>query len=205
MSLRIPDRATLDLMSPRMRRQVEQALTDTGTERDLSAQATSGRRARPEQDEGRRLVDWIDSLESTPDLNCFRPGLYFAHVPNGGARTAAEGAILKGQGVRAGWPDYLLDYPVGRYHGWRGELKAPDAGKPDADQLEILARLERVGYCICIAWSFEEMRQSLLEYLAPVCRTWISDRPAVARHRSCEGCPYPDTCSYYGRCVFRRK
>lgn len=122
----------------------------------------TSKRQRPEQDAGRCLVEWIDLL-ALPDGT--RPGEYFAHVPNGGARSKVEGAILKGQGVRAGWPDYILDLPCGPYHGARLELKAPNGSKPDSEQLEILARLEAVGYYVAVAWGFDEARECLTRYL----------------------------------------
>lgn len=162
MTLRIKPDVDLDTLSPHVRRQVERAI---GESRELheTPQRRSGALRQPEQAEGAAVVRWIDAVELPDGL---RPGLYFAHVPNGGARTPTEGAILKGQGVRAGWPDYVLDLPLGGYHGWRGELKAPEAGKPDAEQLEVLGRLESMGYRICIAWSAGEMIASIKAYLA---------------------------------------
>jgi hypothetical protein len=109
------------------------------------------------------LVDWID-LVQLPDGT--RPGLYFAHCPNGGARSRVEAAILKGQGVRRGWPDYTLYLPRGRYHGLVLELKAIDGDKPEQDQLKILQRLESQGYKTAVSWGFMEARRAIGEYLA---------------------------------------
>jgi hypothetical protein len=36
------------------------------------------------------------------------PNTTYLHVPNGGGRSAIEGAILKGQGVKPGCPDILI-------------------------------------------------------------------------------------------------
>jgi hypothetical protein len=49
-------------------------------------------------------------------------GLLFLHIPNGGARTAAEASILKGLGVMRGAPDLLL---IHRGVVFALELKAP--------------------------------------------------------------------------------
>jgi hypothetical protein len=39
---------------------------------------------------------------------CSRSDVWFAHIPNGGARTAIEGAIFKSLGVQPGAPDLLV-------------------------------------------------------------------------------------------------
>lgn len=133
------------------------------TPRPARAGARRKPRRRPEQIAGARLVAWIDGLVLEDGT---RPGQYFAHIPNGGARTAIEGAILKGQGVRKGWPDYTLDMPRGRYHGMRLELKAEDGDKPDKEQLEILHRLEKQGYAVAVCWGYVEARNEITAYLS---------------------------------------
>jgi hypothetical protein len=116
-----------------------------------------------EQEEGKLLVQWIDSVVLP---NGLRPGLFFAHVANAGvAGGKVRGGILQGQGVRAGWPDYTLDLPMGRYHGFRLELKRVDGNKPSPEQLETLERLESVGYKVAVAWGFEEARRAVSAYL----------------------------------------
>jgi len=39
---------------------------------------------------------------------CSKSDVWWAHIPNGGARTAAEGAIFKAFGVRPSAPDLLI-------------------------------------------------------------------------------------------------
>ncbi|MFZ0094921.1 MAG: VRR-NUC domain-containing protein, partial [Pseudolabrys sp.] len=58
------------------------------------------RRARPEQVVQRALMQHLQ-LRGVRNLFAF-------HVPNGGGRSATEGAILKGMGVVAGVPDILI-------------------------------------------------------------------------------------------------
>lgn len=118
----------------------------------------------PEQEAGKMLVQWIDSLVLP---NGLRPGLFFAHVANAGmADNKIRGGILQGQGVRKGWPDYILDLPLGRYHGFRLELKATEGKKPEQDQLDTLARLEAVGFKCAVAWGFDEAKRAIESYLA---------------------------------------
>ena len=45
-------------------------------------------------------------------------------VPNGGARNAITGALLKAEGCRPGVPDIILPVPINGYTGLAIELKA---------------------------------------------------------------------------------
>lgn len=182
MTFRITDAAMLAQCSPHVRAQLEKAFappssiavavpTEVSPE-FVQASEVRKRSARPEQDAGALLVKWID-LVVLPDG--LRPGLFFYHVANGGGRSRVEAGILKGQGVRAGWPDYCLDLPAGGYHGLRLELKALDGPKPPDHQLEILERLESVGFKCCVAWGFEEAQAYVVDYLD------IYQRSAAAR------------------------
>jgi hypothetical protein len=126
------------------------------------------RRAYPEEAAGRAIVQWADLLHiDHPALGRICVGHYLAHNANGGARTAAEAGILIGQGVRPGWPDYTLYVPVDGFHGLVLELKADDGAKPNADQLNILLRLERAGYKAAVAWGAAEACAAIERYLGP--------------------------------------
>jgi hypothetical protein len=91
------------------------------------------RRQRPEQQVHRAVVAHLRTRGV--------PGVVFLHPANGGARSAIEGAILKGMGVMPGAPDLLL---------WRDgksfalELKAED-GRVSPAQAEMLDRLAKAG------------------------------------------------------------
>lgn len=158
----------LDHVPPAIRAQIERHLnlgdgdqvmpTSRGPAKAVSCRAAP---ARNEEGVGRMLVEWIDLLVFP---NGLRPGLFFYHIPNGLARTATMGGIFKAQGLRPGWPDYGLDLPVGRYHGFRLEIKADNGKKPTAEQLEILARLESVGYKCGVAWGFDQGKKQLEDY-----------------------------------------
>ena len=159
--------------SPMVRAQLEKALVQTGTllrdapgSSPVETPAFTGlkrRNAQPEQEAGAKLVEWIDLLVLP---NGLRPGLFFAHVANAGvAGGKVRGGILQGQGVRAGWPDYILDLPLGPYHGFRLELKAEEGAKPTEEQLATLARLEGVGYKCAVAWGFDDAKQHVERYL----------------------------------------
>lgn len=163
MSLRItPD--NINELTPWARKQLEQHFDVPDNVERLSKPAKRPAKAvnRSEEAEGRALVAWIDLLVLP---NGLRPGLFFMHTPNGLARNATEGGIFKAQGLRKGWPDYSLDLPLGPYHGLRGELKAINGRKPSAEQLEILARLESVGFKCCVWWGWEHARRDIEQYL----------------------------------------
>lgn len=163
MNLRIT-RDNLEGLSPYARMQIEKHLDPPDNVESLPERTPTPRKSvkRPEEDAGRLLVEWIDLLVMRDGL---RPGLFFMHTPNGLARNATEGGIFKAQGLRKGWPDYSLDLPLGPYHGLRGELKAIDGDKPTKDQLEILARLEAVGFKCCVWWGFDHARKDIEQYL----------------------------------------
>lgn len=159
---RLTDADQLESMqlSPAIEAQLKAALASA------PARRLPGHLEGTEEGAGRQLVAWIDALHyGHATLGRVCVGDYFAHVANGGGRTRAEGGAFKAQGVRAGWPDYILDLPVGRFHGMRLELKRDDGAKPTPEQLDILARLEKAGYYCAVAWGFDEAKRSINRYL----------------------------------------
>jgi hypothetical protein len=167
MALRFDNLDQLANCHPMVRDQLRRALGDLGKQSVPEALAaiakeTPAKRARPEQDAGELLVEWLQLLVLP---NGLKPWDFFYHVPNGGFRNPIEAKIFYGQGVRKGWPDYGLDLPAGGYHGFRMELKALSGAKPSTEQLDILARLESVGYYCCVAWGFDEARAYVQGYL----------------------------------------
>lgn len=169
MTLRILSAEQLEHVSPHVRVQLEQHLAlqpkhaEQVVERRAEAAGRQGvRLARPEQECCRLLVQWIDALVLP---NGLKPGLFLCHTANGGWRSDAEAGIFIGQGVRPGWPDYTLYIPRGAYHGLVLEMKAEDGKKPEDHQLEILSRLESMGYKAAVCWGFEEARRAISAYL----------------------------------------
>ena len=179
MVLRITNEDQIEGLPPNIRAQIERSLNECGSDRFADeivpvdgeahgpppGKVVRGIRKsvnRPEEDAGRMLVQWIDLLVLP---NGLKPGLFFYHVPNGLARTATQGGIFKAQGLRKGWPDYCLDLPLGGYHGMRLELKAENGSKPTPEQLDILARLESVGFKCSVAWGFDDAKRQFEQYL----------------------------------------
>jgi VRR-NUC domain-containing protein len=81
-----------------------------------------------------------------------RSDVWFCHIPNGGARTAIEGAIFKALGVRAGAPDLLI---VRASQALFIECKAPGRRLSPA-QLECHEALRRAGATVATADDIDE-------------------------------------------------
>ena len=77
-----------------------------------------------------------------------RRGVCFFAVPNGGARSKTEAAIMKGLGVRAGVPDVVL-IADGRAYGL--ELKRLKGGKVSPAQIAMRAEWEAAGALYAVA------------------------------------------------------
>lgn len=91
------------------------------------------------------------------------PYLAYA-VPNGGARNAVTGAILKREGVMRGIPDIFIDWPRCGYHGLRIELKRRKGGVVSGEQREVIRRMEEVGYKVVVAKGWQEAAQAVESY-----------------------------------------
>ena len=89
--------------------------------------------------------------------------LLFA-IPNGGARDAVTGALLKAEGVRPGVPDLCL--PVARhgYHGLYIEMK-DRGGKVSRAQRVWMTDLAAEGYRVEVCYGWEQARETLESYL----------------------------------------
>ena len=94
-------------------------------------------------------------------------GLVFIHVPNGGSRSAAEGAVFKRMGVRAGASDLLLWHNDKSY---ALELKA-EGGRATVEQLGFLADIDRAGAYTALAEGLDRALATL--------EAWGLIRPGV--------------------------
>lgn len=91
-------------------------------------------------------------------------GILWNHCPNGGFRNAREGAALKRQGVKAGFPDVAIFEPRGEFHGLFIEIKT-QGNKPRENQLLWLNELYKKGYQVAFTDSLDEFIDIVETYL----------------------------------------
>jgi hypothetical protein len=104
------------------------------------------KRANPEQQIQRAVFQHL-RIRGVPNMVAF-------HCPNGGWRTAVEGAIFKGLGVLPGIPDVLIVHkPPGSEFAcfYALELKADQSSRPTESQLEAIDRINAAGGFAAIA------------------------------------------------------
>jgi hypothetical protein len=106
------------------------------------------------------LIEWTALAQGNiPEL-----GLLFA-IPNGGRRHPAVAMAMKREGVKRGVPDLML--PVARcgLHGLFLEMKAAD-GRLSPEQKRWRDMLIAQGYGVAVAFSFEDAKTVLEDYLS---------------------------------------
>ena len=112
-------------------------------------------------------------VESNTQIACVRwfryqyqhlERLLFA-IPNGGARNAVTGAILKAEGVVPGVADLLLLVPSGPYHGLCIEMKTKEGRQSDS-QKEWEQAVTSQGYAYSLVRSFADFKDTIETYLA---------------------------------------
>ena len=107
------------------------------------------------------VIQWCQSQEYKG-----RPLAYYvAHVPNGGNMSARAGNKLKKEGVQKGYPDLLMDIPMGDYHGLRLELKRLTGGIVSKEQKERIGVLLEEGYQAVVVRGYDETIEAIQEYL----------------------------------------
>ena len=92
-----------------------------------------------------------------PQVLCFA-------IPNGGARSALTGAMLKAEGVVAGVPDLMIAEPRGQFAGLFVEMKVKP-NRPSKEQKDIIKRLEDAGYKVAVCYCFEDFEKVVTDYL----------------------------------------
>lgn len=86
-------------------------------------------------------------------------------VPNGGARSAVTGAIIKAEGAVRGVADLELNIARGGWFGLKIEMKT-EKGRQSPHQRDWQAEIERQGYMYILVRSFEQFRECLGWYMA---------------------------------------
>ena len=106
---------------------------------------------------------FIKLCEMNPILN-----KYIVMLRNDGTvRNKIEAAENKRKGLRKGVSDYLLPYPIGRYHGLWIELKRVNKSisKPTIDQLKWLSAMKSLNFEAKVAYGGYEAYKICIDYL----------------------------------------
>lgn len=83
----------------------------------------------------------------------------WCHPPNGGARNARTGALLKAHGVKPGVPDVLIFTPHGDHAGLAIELKRRRGGRLSDHQAAWLETLRGCGWRAEVCRGFDAARE----------------------------------------------
>jgi hypothetical protein len=116
---------------------------------------------RPEQQMQIALLQWAQFVQ----VGAHTLADWLHHSPNGGARSAIEGAILKAMGVKAGEPDLVLPIATTKYSHGYWELKASPHERPTDKQLERHGMLRAGGAYVRVCHRWDEAALDMLQYL----------------------------------------
>lgn len=86
------------------------------------------------------------------------------HIPNGGLRSAREGATFKAMGVVPGIPDLCLAIPRNGFAALYIEMKT-GTGSLSPDQEKEHRRLQEAGNKVVVCRSLEQFQMAVIEYL----------------------------------------
>lgn len=91
-----------------------------------------------------------------------------ASVPNGANKSRAARANFKREGLTPGYPDLLIDYPRGPYHGLRIEMKRRAKSLSAVHDAQWLWRdnLRRQGFRVVICYGKDEAIAEIDQYIA---------------------------------------
>jgi len=100
---------------------------------------------------------------------------YIHHSPNGGKRAAKvgssgkryspEAAKFKRMGVKAGYPDLIIDIARGAYHGLRIEIKKDKKSYATPAQKERIQMLNDEGYLAIVTKGLDETLNAIMDYM----------------------------------------
>ena len=125
----------------------------------VKSKAKSGPRGTEESDIQQAVIEWAEVCKHKEILK------HLHHSPNGGARSESEGARFKREGVKAGYPDLVLNVSKQGYNGLFIEMKTPK-GRLSKEQKEWRDFLIKEGNSWHLCRSFDEARKVIEWYLS---------------------------------------
>lgn len=131
-------------------------------------------KALQEKQKTRRKPRHIESIIQKDCVKWFR-GTYdnylILSIPNGGARSRIEAAILKGEGALAGASDLMV---IAKRAVLFVEVKK-DKGKQQESQKVFQANVERLGHTYCIIHSLQEFQLTIQRWLKEITMVKFKD------------------------------
>lgn len=112
------------------------------------------------------------------------PELKWMHaIPNGGGRSARQGAALKDEGVKGGVADVCLPVPRGAYHGLYIEMKKTKGVPSDVskDQIDFARFVTRQGYVWMVCFGWQQATKLIQTYLEDKPLLWADLTPHQAK------------------------
>lgn len=113
------------------------------------------------------LIKWADMQPlARYTFKAGKVGDYLFAIPNGGARSAVTGSILKAEGVRKGICDLCFCLPNENHHALYIEMKAPTkTARVSKEQRCWIDRLNEAGYLAVVAYGFIQAKEIIEKYL----------------------------------------
>ena len=108
-----------------------------------------GLKALNKKDDSPKPYERMEQVIALVWLACHHPKPFSltTATPMGGYRPDGAGGQMKGEGAKSGYPDLLMDFPLGGFHGLRIEMKRfCKSAKPSDEQLDWLTSLAGQGY-----------------------------------------------------------
>lgn len=115
-----------------------------------------------EHQEQAAVIAWWYAVHSKYRLPLFT---LFA-CPNGGARDAITGSLLKAEGVRPGTPDLILVVPTPAFSALFLEMKKTDGAKPTPEQTAFIEYLRSAGYSAGVHYGAISAIKEIEDYLS---------------------------------------
>lgn len=107
------------------------------------------------------VLEWAELIK----YKAKRLSDYLHHSPNGGDRNIIEATKFKSMGVKAGYPDLILDIARQGYHGLRIELKRSENEKASDEQKERLEMLNEEGYLAVTCKGVDQTIKVISDYM----------------------------------------
>jgi hypothetical protein len=86
-------------------------------------------------------------------------------VPNSAPKGHTAAAYFRAEGLRPGYPDLLLDVPVGKYHGLLLELKRQRGGRIEPDEAKWHEILRARGFAVAVPCGCDAAKVIIERYM----------------------------------------